>query len=277
MTISPITEEKMPSLDDGPMRAKLRGTSRAGLIPLLAVLFTVLLGLFVMVDPAEPWIIAALTLLMGLGTDGIIRAHPQGKFHAIADTSPHLFVPVLFTLSAALFLEDVALGFWAVPAVLAAGLLMGAVLYAEHISVDMHDAAYPGARFVLNLATYLAAFGFFSVVYGFDVDLLPATIALGLVSTLLAVEIFRDVEADPIRALVFAAAIGVVVAEARWVLYFLPLDGFLAAVFLLLALYLTTGVISHYLTEHLSPTVMLEFALVTAAGLAIVVGGQVLS
>ena len=69
--------------------------------------------------------------------------------------------------------------------------------------------------------------------------------------------------------------IGVIVAEARWVLYFLPLEGFFAGVFLLLVFYLTTGVISHYLTDHLEHTVMLEFALVTAAGLAIVIAGRV--
>jgi hypothetical protein len=90
------------------------------------------------------------------------------------------------------------------------------------------------------------------------------------------VEIFREAEADPLRALVFAASIGVVVGEARWVLYFIPLDGFLAGVFLLLIFYLTTGVISHYLTEHLDRGVLLEFVLVSAAGLAIVIGGRVL-
>lgn len=78
------------------------------------------------------------------------------------------------------------------------------------------------------------------------------------------------------RALVFAAVIGVIAAETRWVLYFIPLDGFLAGVFILLVFYLTTGVISHYLTEHLDRSVLAEFMLVTAAGLAIVIGGRVL-
>ena len=38
----------------------------------------------------------------------------------------------------------------------------------------------------------------------------------------------------------------------------------------------TTGVISHYLTEHLDRGVLVEFAFVTAAGLAIVIGGRAL-
>ena len=68
-----------------------------------------------------------------------------------------------------------------------------------------------------------------------------------------------------------------IVAEARWVLYFIPLDGFLAGVFILLVFYLTTGVISHYLTDHLDRNVLMEFALVSLVGLAIVVGGRVLA
>jgi hypothetical protein len=88
--------------------------------------------------------------------------------------------------------------------------------------------------------------------------------------------VFREAEADPIRALVFAAVMGVIVGEARWVLYFIPLDGFLAGIFLLLVFYLTTGVISHYLTDHLDRTVLMEFAMVSAAGLAIVIGGRIL-
>ena len=277
MASSPTSERSLPSLDDGPFAPEIRGASRTGLIPLLAVLFAIGLALFVAVDPPEPWILLALTILVGLGADGISRAHPRGHFHSIADTAPHLFIPVLFTLSAGLFLEDVLLGYWAAPAVLGASALMGCALYAEHISVDGEDPSFPGARFVLNLVTYLAAFGFYSVVYGFDVDVAPAALSLALVTTLLSVEIFRDAEADPIRALVFAAVIGVIVGEARWVLYFIPLDGFLAAVFLLLVFYLTTGVISHYLTDHLNIPVLLEFAAVTAIGLTIVVTGRMLA
>lgn len=247
--------------------------SRAGRIPLLSLVFCLGLAFFITID--QPWLLLALTALMALGADGIIRSHPGGDFRTPADTSPCLFVPVLFTISAGLFLEDVILGYWAVPAVAGAGVLMGAALYAEHVSVEPSSPSFPVARFVLNVITYLTAFGFYAVVYGFDVDLAPAAISVGLVSMLLAIEIFREAEADPVRALVFAAVIGVIVGEARWVLYFVPLDGFLAGVFLLLIFYLTTGVISHYLTDHLDHAVLAEFALVTAVGLAIVIGGRV--
>jgi hypothetical protein len=250
------------------------GASRVGRIPLLAIVFSIGLAMFINID--RPWILLALTVIMGLGADGILRSHPRGEFHTVADTAPFLFVPVLFTLSAGLFLEDVVLGYWQAPAIVGASVLMAVALYAEHVSVETDHPQFPMARFALNVLTYLTAFGFYAVVYGFDVELLPAAFTVGMISMLLSIEIFREAEADPIRALVFAAVIGVILGEARWVLYFIPLEGFLAGVFLLLVFYLTTGVISHYLSEHLDRVVLLEFAVVTAAGLAIVIGGRVL-
>src|SRR5438309_253393 len=104
------------------------------------------------------------------------------------------------------------------------------------------------ARLALNVGTYLTAFAFFAVVYTFDVSLVPAAIAVGLVTLLLSVEVLREAEADPLRALVYAAVIGIVVAEARWDLYFLPLESYLAAVFLLLVFYLGSCLVQHHLT-----------------------------
>jgi hypothetical protein len=276
MATSPTLERSVsPRQEHEPARGPA-SASKFARIPLLCIVFAAGMAMFISIDPAQAWILLALTVLMGLATDGIIRSHPRGEFHTIADTSPYLFVPVLFTLSSGLFLEDVVLSYWAAPAVLGAAALMGVAVYAEYHSIDADAREFPIAHFLLNVVTYLTAFGFYAVVYGFDVDLLPAAFAVGLVSMLLAIELFREAEADAMRALVFAGVIGVIVAEARWVLYFIPLEGFLAGVLILLIFYLTTGVISHYLTDHLEHTVLLEFALVTAAGLAIVIGGRTL-
>lgn len=273
-TTTPTLDRPAAALPEA--TAVVAGASRTGRIPLVALVFGIGLTLFISIDPVRPWILLALTAIMAFAADGVIRAHPRAGFSGVADTAPYLFVPVLFTLSAGLFLEDVILSYWAAPAVVGASVLMGATLYAEHVSVETEHPSFPLARFALNVITYLTAFGFYAVVYGFDVELLPASFSVGLISMLLAIEIFREAEADAMRALVFAAVIGVIVGEARWVLYFIPLEGFLAGVFILLVFYLATGVISHYLTDHLDTAVLLEFALVTAAGLAIVVGGRVL-
>ena len=251
--------------------------ARSSYIPLLAVVYGLGLALFLAVEPTKPWILLAVVILVGLGTDGILRSHPRGQLRGIADTAPFLFVPVLLALASGLFLEEIVLGYWTAPAVLGASGLLAAGLYGEYVSVLSHGPSYALGRFLLNLLTYLAAFAFFAVIYTFDVELVPAAFAVGLFSFLLAVEIFREAEANAYRALVFSAVIGLVVAEARWSLYFIPLEGFLAAVLLLLVFYLATGLIQHYLTGHLNRTIAAEFSLVTALGVAVVVVGRVFS
>lgn len=251
--------------------------ARSAYIPLLATVYGLGLALFLAVEPTKPWILLAVVVLIGLGTDGILRSHPRGQLRGIADTAPFLFVPVLLALASGLFLEEIVLGYWTVPAVLGASGLLAAGLFGEYVSVLSHGPSYALGRFLLNLLTYLAAFAFFAVIYTFDVELVPAAFAVGLFSFLLAVEIFREAETNAYRALVFSAVIGIVVAEARWALYFIPLEGFLAAVLLLLVFYLSTGLVQHYLTGHLNRTIAGEFALVTALGVAVVVVGRVLS
>src|SRR5690606_2653169 len=123
--------------------------------------------------------------------------------------------------------------------------------YAEYATVDTYGPGYAASRFILNLGTFLTGFAFFSVVYSFDVALLPAAVTVGLISLLLSVEVLRESEANPVRALVYAGAIGVVVAQARWALYFLPLESYLAGVFLLLVFYLASGLVQHHLNNDL--------------------------
>jgi hypothetical protein len=244
-------------------------------VPLLVVVYAVGLALFLATEPTRPWILLMVTGLVALGTDGILRAHPASiEQEDAAWTAPLLFLPTLMALSAGLFLEDALTGYWVVPGVLTAAGLMAAVLYAEYISVETYSPNYAGARFVLNLGTFLTAFGFYAVVYSFDVELVPAALTVGIVSLLLAVEVFRESETDPIRALVFAAAIGIVVAQARWALYFLPLESYLAGVFLLLVFYLTSGLIQHHLSDDLRPPVIAEFSLITVLGVMIVTIGR---
>jgi Protein of unknown function (DUF5656) len=248
---------------------------RSSRVPVLVAVFSIGLLLFLAVEPTKPWILLVVTALIAIGADGIFRDHPRAQPEDLAWTAPLLFLPCLLTLGGGLFLEDALTGYWVVPGVFVLALLMGAVLYAEHVAVDGESAMYPTARFTLNIGTYLTAFGFYAVVYAFDVSLAPAAVTVGLVSLLLAVEVLREAEADPIRALVFAGVIGLVVAEARWALYFLPLESYLAGVFLLIVFYVSSGLIQHHLNDDLRVPVISEFAVISALGVAIVTLGRI--
>jgi hypothetical protein len=272
MTQTMIDDHAWP--DAEPATFDLSGIPRTAYIPLLTAIYAIGVSLFVAVEPTKPWILLIVVALVGLGADGIMRTNPRASLDRWSDTAPFLFVPVLFALASGLFLEEVVAGYRTVPSVIVASLLLSAGLYGEYVTTITHGPSYALGRLLLNVLTYLSAFAFFAVVYEFNVGLVSASFAVGLFSMLLSVEILREAEADAFRALGFAAAIGSVLAEMRWALYFIPLDGFLAATLLLMIFYQASGVVQHYLTRDLSRTVLFEFSTVTVAGLAIVIVGR---
>src|SRR3990172_10725561 len=103
-------------------------TLRLSRVPLLLVVFSVGLLLFLAVQPTQPWILLLVTGLVTLSADGVLREHPAGDFRGdIAGTAPFLFLPALLTLGAGLFLDDSLHGFWIWPRVLRATLLICSV------------------------------------------------------------------------------------------------------------------------------------------------------
>ena len=90
--------------------------SRVDRVHAMAAVFGVGMVTFLGVEPTQNWLLLLLAGLVALGTDAVVRTHPRGRFQRLDDTALFLFVPVLFTLSVGLFLEEVAEGYWSVPA-----------------------------------------------------------------------------------------------------------------------------------------------------------------
>lgn len=245
--------------------------SRLDRVYAMAGLFGVGLVSFLAIEPTQNWLLLLLAGLVALGTDAVVRTHPRARFNRLDDTALFLFVPVLFTLSVGLFLEEVADSYWSVAAGLGAMFPFAIVVQAEYNSVDRRLAAYGGARLVLNVATYFIAFLFYATIYDFELSLPAISFASGVVSLLLAIEILREEALETPRTLLYALAIGLLLAEAALAMYFLPLEGALAAVFLLLAFYLMTGLMHNYMGDRLSVRTAAEFSGVALLGLLIVV------
>lgn len=252
--------------------------TRVDRIYALAIVLALGMTTFLAVD--QNWILLLLAGLAALSTDGIVRTHPRARFERLDDTALYLFVPVLFTLGLGLFLEEVAEGYWTVAAGLLSAVPYWLILRAEYESVDRRARAfrflrinadgYQFSRLVLNGFTFGTSFLFFATIYDFDLSLLTACFAAGIVSFLLAIEVLREEAMDTSRTMMYAAAIGVLLAETAWATHFLPLEGSAAAVFLLLALYLMTGMMHNYLAGRLSLRTASEFTAVALAGLAVV-------
>jgi len=242
-------------------------------VALLTGAFGLGLLAYLAIEPTQVWLLLLLALVTALGTDGIVRAHPRSAFRRLDDTSLHLFLPVMYALGSAIFLESVVGGYWSVPAAAAMSLPFALLVHSQYVSADQADEGYHGARVVLNMATYLTAFLFFATLYRDDLDLqlLVRTVAVGLVSLLLAVDVLREEALEAPRTLLYAFVVGTLVAQAAWAAHFLPLESNAAAVFLLLAFYLVTGLLHQYLGERLDLRTATEFGGIASLGMAAVV------
>jgi hypothetical protein len=250
-----------------------------------AVILSVLMAgaflMFLLVEPTPRWLALCGATVAGLGMDGVLR-NARERVHGdsaganaadVLDTTPYLFLPALFALIVPVFAEHHVRGYWAVPAGLLAGAVFSGILANAVASVQARERTPPGtARLLPAIATYFVAFALFSLSYAFELRLRDSIAAAWLITTLLAVELLRDEEIDPIETLVFAGIAGFLLAQARWVLQYMPLDGALAAVALLLVFYAVTGVIHSYMTRELDRGVATEYAAVAAAGIALVTG-----
>ncbi len=249
---------------------------------ILTAIMTIAFELFLLIEPTPRWLALFAALIAALGTDGVLRAARRSAFDDAAgaggigaDTTPYLFLPTLLALTVPVFAEYNAQGYWTIVAGLGAGLLFGVVVVAEVASVRATDPLQGAARFIAAAATYLVGFSLFSLAYAFDLGLTAALVAVAALSVLLAVELLRDGAIDPLETLLFAGIAGLVVAQARWVLQFMPIDSYFAGLTLLLVFYFVTGLMHSYMTRHLSTSVVLQYAAVAIVGVAMVIGARV--
>lgn len=243
----------------------------------LALLMSGVYTMFLLIEPTPMWLALFGAIVAAVGTDGVLRSIRREAFEVESgrDTVPHIFLPVLFTLAVPLFIEENLPGYWVVPAAILAAFAFVLLVLAEVPAEDEEEDEFRGrARFVSVAGTYFVAFALFSLTYAFDIGLREALIAIALGSVLLAVELLREGEIDPLETLLLAGVVGIVVAQARWILQFMPLDGYPAGLALLLTFYFVTGMVHAYMTRHINRTVTVEYSIVTALGLILVVAAR---
>lgn len=249
--------------------------STRGAINGLALLYGLILLVYL---ATEQWLaLVLLVLWAGVGVDRALRAHPAGHFRGVAATAVYLFVPVLFTAGAALFLAEVLSGLWNVVGAVGTALFFALSAHAEYLTVEASPATYPPARTALSLVSYLTAFALYTVVFTSDLALAPATLIVMLSSLLLTVDILREMEVQTGTLFAYAAGVAAVVAEMRLAMYFLPPGDLVAGALLLLAFYELTGLTQSYLSGHLDRRTIIEYGSVGLVGVAVIATAWVLS
>jgi len=153
---------------------------------------------------------------------------------------------------------------------LLAMVLIGLAVATEFAALSPRHPAATRARLGLNILAYLLALVFFYLIYRTRARSLVTATEVTLVAFLIALDLLGVAETRAARVILYSAVVGLVVGEATWALNYWRLDNWTASLLLLLFFYLATGIAQQYLLDRLKPAVLLEFGLVTAAVLTLV-------
>jgi hypothetical protein len=191
-------------------------------------------------------------------------------------------VPALLAAGFALFVQLFGNGVLQGAIVVLAGLVFGAVLWAQAHARRAAGARFALAQTSLNVIAHLTAFLLFSVIYGLKLRSIFSVPAVALVTTLLLFELLaRDAAWHRAMKLPVASrrttvgwlslAGGIAAAELAWGLnYWAALSTLIGGAFLLVVFYVLHGLTSSYVDRRLSRQVIIEYSLVGAIAIVVV-------
>ncbi|MEO6458276.1 MAG: hypothetical protein ABIO92_08400 [Chloroflexia bacterium] len=200
-----------------------------------------------------------------------------------------IVVPTVLVVGFVIFLRLFDSGVLQAVVLTLAALSFASVFWAQAHSVNWRDRYFGLAQAVLNLLSHLAAFLFFSVIYGLKVRALYSATAVGIVTCLLMYEMLsRDatwhramglpVEGRRTTLALLSIAAGLVAGEITWGLnYWAALSTLVGGAFLLLVFYVIYGVVSHYVERTVTPSIFVEFGAVAALGVGVILASAFLT
>ena len=184
-------------------------------------------------------------------------------------------LPFMVVGGGSLFLRIMGDGQWVTWGMPVIATLFTLAIYAEYHIVDPLRHPFPRARLILNLATYLVAFAFYTVIYDLRIEGIEALLSILVVSFLLGLELFRIGEKAFPRDILHALVTGIIVSQVAWGLALWPIGGLVGGVFLLLVFYPITGIVQSYFLNGPSRGAVLEYCSVTLVGFVLLFGVRV--
>ncbi len=216
------------------------------------------------------WMLSLLMMgLVATGTLSLMQGHPLYKTRERGVVF-FLIVPALGALLISLLLVQAQL--WPVwmATLLLGALLLGLLIHLSYRAFSPESPGYPSARTLLNIIDYLVGFLLFSLVLQSQDRALVTGPAIFLLSGLLALELLSATGAAIKDVALFSGIIALLTAQMAWVFGFWNISAWTAATLLTLGLYLWSGIGYQYLLDRLTRQVVLEFVLVVALMLALV-------
>ena len=221
-------------------------------------------------DLSTDWLMAILLAsLICTGTDALVRTHPRAHELELRFTFVYWILPGLMGLATARLLSDAPTRpIWAA-GLAATALLFVVVLIAEYTTVDRLAPVYSQARLFLNVIAYVLAFVLFILVYQTRGRSLITATAILVVSFALALDLLWGAEAEPGHKAMLATVVGMILGESSWAMNYWQISTWSGGIVLMLIFYVMTGLASQHLHSKLSRRVLIEFIVVAAVGIAV--------
>jgi hypothetical protein len=218
------------------------------------------------------WLFAILlTALTAAGVESIMRAHPHVLVSETQYTAILWVMPCILVMAGAVIVSALpASRLYALIGIVVIGTLVTLVILGEYYTIDLSDPAYSFARLGLNLAAYLLALMLFGAIYALKVRSILSAPLTAVLAGLIGLELLRGSDADVRRTWLYAAGVGVAMGETIWALNYWNVSALVGGVAMLLFFYVLTGLAQQYLWGQLRRRVLLEFALVILAAIALV-------
>lgn len=279
-----VPEERPTAVLDEPEGTRESSMAWASLRPIpvpmnpymvvLAVVVTLVTLAYLLVEPSPRWFLIMGAIAVAGGLDGVLRATWRVTYRD-AETTPALFMPALFILAVPPLIEHNVRGLNVIPAGIAVGVAFFGIVAAQVGSARPGASYYPWARTISTAGAYAAAFAFFSLTYVYDLGVGASALACGLVALMLAIEVLREGEVDAAETAGYAAAAGAAVGQWRFALHYLPVDGYLAGLAVVLGFLVVTGLLQAYITRSLDRRTTIDHVVIATAGAALVIGARV--
>ena len=222
-------------------------------------------------DTLAPAVGAAVALVLGMGAFLVARAHPSFGALGRGYVWTLWVAPVAWFAASAALLRLTGGGTGLAVAALATALL-GIILAAQQRELQLAAGTRRGAEFLVSLAVFVSAFALFGLLYEQRALGWPVALAAAALAAVLATVPLRRAAVDEQRTALYAALVGLVVGQVAWALTYWTATAIVGGAFLLLLFYVLVGISEAVLDRSFGRRVLLEYGVVGACGLVLIVG-----
>ncbi len=217
-------------------------------------------------------------LIVGLvwtGVDAIMRTHPLIHGRSIPYRFTFLVLPTVLAMAGLAVLSSLPWWGYQITVILGTGAALTVAIVCEYRTIDPQDPRHRPARLLLNATVYVTALVVLVAIYASRArSVLSATGVLGT-TAILALELLRVEGNQTARTWLYASITGILMAELTWALNYCAIDARVGGAALLLAFYGVTGLAQQHLWGRLTRRVVLEFGVVSLAGLLLLMGSHI--